>query len=72
MSSNMHLETILWLNRQIDDINAKATLIGEMLMEETDPRMVKKFDKKLQGLENELLGISNKIEAEKKMLAELL
>lgn len=72
MSSNMHLETILWLNKQIDEINAKATLIGELLMEETDPKIVKKYDKKLQGLENELLGINNKIEAEKRMLANLL
>lgn len=72
MSSNMHLETILWLNKQIDEINAKATLIGELLMEEKDPKIVKKYDNKLSELEKELLGINNKIDSEKRMLADLL
>lgn len=72
MSSNMHLETILWLNRQIDDINAKATLIGELLMEEKDPKIVKKYDKKLSELEKELLGINRKIETEKRLMVDLL
>jgi len=72
MSSNMHLETILWLNKQIDDINAKANLIGELLMEEKDLKIVKKYDNKLQELENELLGINYKIETERKMLVNLL
>jgi len=72
MSSNMHLETILWLNKQIDDINAKSTVIGELLLGETDPTLIKKFDKKLQELENELLGIGKKIDMEKKLMADLL
>lgn len=72
MSSNMHLETILWLNKQIDDINAKSTVIGELLLGETDPTLIKKFDKKLQELEKELLGIGKKIDMEKKLMADLL
>lgn len=72
MEQNMHLETILWLNKQIDDINAKATLIGELLMEEKDPKIVKKYDNKLSELEKELLGINNKIDSEKRMLVDLL
>ena len=72
MNSNMHLETILWLNRQIDDIHAKSILVGELLMGETDPIIIKKYDKKLSELEKELDGINNKIETERRMLAEQL
>lgn len=72
MSSNMHLETILWLNRQIDDIHAQSVLVGELLMGEDDPRIVKKYDNKLAELEKELLGINRKIELEKEMMGELL
>lgn len=72
MSSNMHLETILWLNRQIDDIHAQSILIGELMMDENDPRIVKKYDRKLAELEKELDGINNKIETERRMLADTL
>lgn len=72
MISNMHLETILWLNKQIDDIHAQSVLVGELLMDEDDPRVIKKYDNKLQQLEKELLGINRKIELEKEMLGELL
>jgi len=68
----MHLETILWLNKQIDDIHAKSILVGELLMGENDPTIIKKYDKKLQELEKELDGINHKIENERKMLTELL
>ena len=72
MSSNMHLETILWLNKQIDDIHAQSVLVGELLMDEDDPRIVEKYDNKLAQLEKELQGINRKIELEKEMLGELL
>jgi len=72
MESNMHLETLLWLNKQIDDIHAKSVLVGELLMGERDPLIIKKYDKKLQELEKELDGINNKIETERRMLADSL
>lgn len=72
MNSNMHLETILWLNKQIDEINSKSVLLGELLMGENDPTIIKKYDKKLSELEKELEGINNKIEAERRMLTESL
>ena len=72
MSSNMHLETILWLNKQIDDIHAQSVLVGELLMGEDDPRIIEKYDKKLQQFEKELSGINRKIELEREMLADLL
>lgn len=68
-NSNMHLETLLWLNRQIDDINAKSALIGELLMAEDDSKIIKKYDKKLQEFEKELENIHNKINLERKLLA---
>ena len=68
----MHLETILWLNKQIDDIHAQSVLVGELLMDEDDPKIIKKYDNKLAQLEKELLGINRKIELEQEMLSELL
>lgn len=72
MNSNMHLETILWLNKQIDNIHAQSVLVGELLMGESDPLIIKKYDKKLSELEKELKGINNKIETERRMLADTL
>jgi hypothetical protein len=72
MNSNMHLETILWLNGQIDNIHAQSVLVGELLMDEDDPKIIEKYDKKLAELEKELEGINYKIEAEKRMLADTL
>jgi tRNA A22 N-methylase len=68
MSSNMHLETILWLNRQIDDIHAQSVLVGELLMDEDDPKIIEKYDKKLAALEKELDIINNKIEFERTLI----
>ena len=72
MSSNMHLETILWLNQQIDDIHAQSVLVGELLIDEDDPKIIEKYDNKLAQLEKELQGINRKIELEKEMQGELL
>jgi hypothetical protein len=68
MSSNMHFETLVWLNKQIDDIHAQSVLVGELLMDEDDPRIIKKYDNKLAELEKELDVINNKIEAERRMI----
>jgi hypothetical protein len=72
MNSNMHLETILWLNGQIDNIHAQSVLVGELLMDEDDPKIVEKYDKKLSELEKELEGINFKLEVEKRMCADIL
>jgi tRNA A22 N-methylase len=68
MNSNMHIQTLMWLDKQIDEINAKGAFIGEMLMEETDKKIIKKLDKKLQELENELEIINQKIEFERSLI----
>ena len=72
MSSNMYLETILWLDKQIDDIHAQSILVGELLMDEDDPRIIEKYDNKLAELERELEGINRKINLEKEILTNTL
>ena len=68
MELNMHLQTLLWLNKQIDDINAKSDVIGELLMNETDRRIIKKLDDKLAQYEKDLENIGRKIQQEKELL----
>ncbi len=64
----MHIQTLMWLDKQMDDINAKGAFIGEMLMDETDIKIIKKLDKKLLQLENELEIINQKIEFERSLI----
>lgn len=68
----MHLETLVWLNKQIDDIHAQSVLVGELLMDEDDPRIIEKYDEKLAHLEKQLDIINNKIEVERKMIKSAL
>lgn len=66
------LDTILWLSDRLDDINAKATLIGEMLLEETNQDLMNILDKKLAVIENDYNIICQKIKFEQKLLNESL
>jgi hypothetical protein len=59
------LDTILWLNKEIDKINKEATEIGEMLLEEDDIQLVKILDKRLQNLEEKMIYLQQKINFEK-------
>ena len=68
MNSNMHIETLAWLDRQIDDIHAQSVLVGELLLDEDDPRILEKYDNKLAELEKELENIDNKINFERSIL----
>jgi hypothetical protein len=68
MNANMHIQTLMWLDKQIDDINAKAAFIGEMFMEETDLKIIKKLDKKLQQLEKDLELINQRVEFERSLI----
>jgi len=70
MNSNMHLETLVWLNKQIDDIHAQSVLVGELLMGEDDPRILKKYDEKLASLEKQLDVNNKKVEMERKMITD--
>lgn len=62
---NYYIETILWLNQQIDNINSKATTIGELLMRENDPAIIENYDTKLMELEQQLRIVNKKLELEK-------
>ena len=68
MNSNMHIETLAWLDRQIDDIHAQSVLVGELLLDEDDPKIIEKYDNKLAELEKELKNIDNKINFERSIL----
>ena len=68
MNSNMHIETLTWLDKQIDDIHAQSVLVGELLLDEDDPKIIEKYDNKLAELEKELKNIDNKINFERSIL----
>lgn len=68
MEANMYVQTLVWLDKQIDDINAQSVLVGELLLDEDDPKIVEKYDKKLAELEKELENIDNKIFFERNIL----
>ena len=64
----MHIQTLAWLDRQIDDIHAQSVLVGELLLDEDDPKIIEKYDNKLAELEKELENIDNKINFERSIL----
>jgi tRNA A22 N-methylase len=68
MEANMHIQTLAWLDRQIDDIHAQSVLVGELLLDEDDPKIIEKYDNKLAELEKELENIDNKINFERSIL----
>lgn len=68
MEANMHMQTLAWLDKQIDDIHAQSVLVGELLLDEDDPRVIEKYDNKLAELEKELENIDNKINFERSIL----
>lgn len=68
MEANMHIQTLAWLDKQIDDIHAQSVLVGELLLDEDDPKVIEKYDNKLAELEKELENIDNKINFERSIL----
>lgn len=68
MEANMHIQTLTWLDKQIDDIHAQSVLVGELLLDEDDPKIIEKYDNKLAELEKELENIDNKINFERSIL----
>ena len=68
MEANMHIQTLAWLDKQIEDIHAQSVLVGELLLDEDDPKIIEKYDNKLAELEKELENIDNKINFERSIL----
>jgi hypothetical protein len=62
----MHIQTLKWVNDELDKVNKESEQIGEMLMEATDPKIVKLLDNKLAELENKIAYLFSKIEIEKR------
>jgi succinate dehydrogenase flavin-adding protein (antitoxin of CptAB toxin-antitoxin module) len=62
------LMTLNWINKQLDELNGKSKLIGEMLMEENDTHLIKILDKKLQELEAEHKSLYKKLLQEKEII----
>ena len=69
MDRKMVIETLGWLNTQIDEINGKSKILLELINEEENPLIVSKLEKKVTALERELECIGNKIRLEQEMLS---
>jgi hypothetical protein len=65
---NTSIETLTWLNKQLDELNGKSKLIGEMLLEEDSPEIIKVLDRKLAEIEKEYNGLHNKLLQEKEII----
>jgi len=65
---NTSIETLSWLNKQLDELNGKSKLIGEMLLEEDNPELIKILDRKLKDIEKEYNGLHNKLLQEKEII----
>lgn len=65
---NTSIDTLSWLNKQLDELNGKSKLIGEMLLEEDSAELIKILDKKLSEIENEYDCLHNKLLQEKEII----
>jgi len=65
---NTSIDTLVWLNKQLDELNGKSKLIGEMLLEEDNPELVQILDRKLTEIEKEYNSLHNKLLQEKEII----
>jgi hypothetical protein len=65
---NTSIDTLTWLNKQLDELNGKSKLIGEMLLEEDSMELVQILDKKLAEIEQEHTSLFNKLQQEKEII----
>jgi hypothetical protein len=65
---NTSIATLTWINSQLDELNGKSKLIGEMLLEEENVELIQILDKKLAGIEKEYDMLHNKLLQEKKII----
>jgi hypothetical protein len=65
---NTSIATLDWINSQLDELNGKSKLIGEMLLEEDNIELIQILDKKLADLEKEYNVLGNKLLQEKKII----
>lgn len=65
---NLHVDTLLWLNKQLDKVHAESIKYGELLIGAIDKLSVELYNKKLTELENEHEIITRKIWKEKEAI----
>ena len=65
---NMHFQTLLWLNKQLEKIHEQSVECGESLLQAIDPASTDYYNKKLAKLENEHEIITRKIWKEKELI----
>jgi hypothetical protein len=65
---NMHIDTLVWLNNQLDKIHSESVKYGELLLGAIDKLSVDFYNQKLAELENEHEVITRKIWKEKEII----
>ena len=65
---NTSIDTLSWLNRQLDELNGKGKLIGELLLEEDSPELIQILDRKLAEIEKEYNSLHHKLLQEKEII----
>jgi hypothetical protein len=65
---NLHIDTLVWLNNQLDKIHKESIKYGELLLGAIDKLSVEHYNKKLTELENEHEVITRKIWKEKEII----
>lgn len=65
---NTSIATLMWINSQLDELNGKSKLIGEMLLEENNTELIKILDTKLAELEKEYNMLHRKLLQEKEII----
>jgi len=65
---NLHIDTLIWLNKQLDRIHLESIKYGELLLGAMDKLSVEFYNKKIKELENEHETITRKICKEKDLI----
>ncbi len=65
---NMHIQTLLWLNKKLDEIHSKSIAYGNMLLSAIDRNSADFFNKKLAELEKEHEIITRRLWKEKEII----
>lgn len=66
------LQTINWMNRQLDQIMCRTDFLAEMVQEEEDEHILVFLEEKLQVLDKQCSDIGLKIDFEVKQLSHLM
>jgi hypothetical protein len=65
---NLHIDTLVWLNNQLDKVHHESIKYGELLLGAMDKLSVELYNKKISELENEHEILTRKIWKEKELI----